>query len=231
MRGGCGHERGGCGEHQGGCGEDRGGCRENWGGYGEDRGGCEEDWEGCGEDWGRCGEDWGGCGEDRGGCGEDRGGCGEDRGGCRACPCAFACVSPIADGGGLPAPPVSPLTVHTDLCTHALLVHLVLVHPLLLCYLFGPAAALSALFTWSFDFLPFPCGALLHSPCTFVSSHCPLGAAFWLPHLCSWAGIRRGAAQRDHRPGPHVCSYAGAIGHRCVCASQDGRPDSYRVLR
>ena len=83
---------------------------------------------GNGGEWGELGENWG------------------------ACACACACVSPIADGGGLPAPPVSPLTVHTDLCTHALLVDLVLVHPLLLCYLFGPPSALSAPFTWSLDF-------------------------------------------------------------------------------
>ena len=57
----------------------------------------------------------------RGGMGERE----ENAGKYGTCACACACVSPIADGGGLPAPPVSPLTVHTDLCTHALLVDLV----------------------------------------------------------------------------------------------------------
>ena len=42
------------------------------------------------------------------------------------CLCLCLC-SPFADGGGLPAPPVSSLTVYTDLCTHALLVQLVMV--------------------------------------------------------------------------------------------------------
>ena len=74
-----------------------------------------------------------------------------------------------------------------------------------------------------------PC-TMLHSPCTFVLSLCPLGACFRPPRLCSSAGIRRADAQRDHCPGPRVCSYAGAIGHPCACASLAGRPDSCRVL-
>ena len=72
---------------------------------------------------------------------------------------------------------------------------------------------------------------MLHSPCTDVTSLCLLGAAFRLTHECSSAGITRAHAQRDHRPGPRVRSYAGAIGHRCACASQDVRPDSYCDLR
>ena len=119
--------------------------------------------------------------------------------------------SRIACRPGVGPPPVTLLPVGAPGCS------LGLVHPelCLLARLPSPVA---------------PC-TMLHSPCTFVSSLCPLGAAFRPPRPCSSAGIRRADAQRDHRPGPRVCSYAGAIGHRCACASLDGRPDSCRVLR
>ena len=99
---------------------------------------------GNGRIWGEMGGNggkWGNLGVYGGNVGGYGGKWGE-MGGNGACACACACVSPIADGGGLPAPPVSPLTLHTDLCTHALLVDLVLVHRLLLCCLFGPPSGL-----------------------------------------------------------------------------------------
>ena len=73
-------------------------------------------------------------------------------GGNGACACACACVSPFSDGGGLPAPLVSSLKLYTDLCTHALLVDLVLAHPLLRRYQLGPPAALAVLLATSLDF-------------------------------------------------------------------------------
>ena len=149
---------------------------------------------------------------------------GGEMGGNGACACACACVSPIAHGGGLPAPPVSPLTVHTDLCTHALLVDLVLVYPLLLCYLSGPPAALSALFTWSPDFLRV--SSSLWRPAQCCTHLAPLSHLF----VC-WA-LPFGCLVCVHRPASDALMPKGTIALAPAFAHMPGPlATAARVLR